>query len=297
MSHHLSVCIPTYKRPELLAKCLDAVSRQDHDGFTFSIIVVDNDPEQSGKVLVLERVASLPEIVYVHEGEPNISRARNRAVATAGGEYVAFIDDDEYPQNGWLRNLHDLCLRTSVDGVLGPVLPHYEPSPPDWLVRSGVCVRDSFPTGTELTNSRYMRTGNVLFRREIFSGLEAPFDPRLGRTGGEDADFFARMLDDGRRFVWCDEGAVFEVVPHERQTLAYHLKRALIRGLTEADRERFVSLGTVRSLAAIGAYAVALPILFVTRYHLFVKYLVRCCDHLGKILAHLHCRPVRERTF
>src|SRR5262249_52817870 len=146
-------------------------------------------------------------------------------------------------------------------------------------------------------SSNYLRTGNILLQRNLFDGLEAPFDPRLSRSGGEDADFLGRMLESGRSFVWCEEAPVHESVPVERQTLSYQLRRALIRGVTEADKEAFFSFGTAKSVLAIVLYAIALPFLLVARYHVFARYLVKCCDHLAKLLAHLGVRLARERTF
>ncbi len=83
-----------------------------------------------------------------------------------------------------------------------------------------------------------MRTGNVLLAKAMIEGLETPFDPRLGRTGGEDADFFDRMVKAGRSFVWCAEARVYEDVPVERQTLKYHVKRAFVRGVPKRTDKR-----------------------------------------------------------
>lgn len=295
---HISICIPTYKRPDMLGKCLDAVTTQCTRGFTYSIVVVDNDAEQSASGTVRERsLSSAVDLIYAREDEPNISRARNKAVATARGEYIAFIDDDEVPESSWLLKLYEACETFSADGVLGPVLPHFAKPPPTWLAKSGLCARSTFPTGTRLNSTKHLRTGNILLRRSLFDGLESPFDPRLGRSGGEDADFLGRMLKVGRSFVWCQEAPVYETVPIERQTLNYHLRRGLLRGVTEADKEAPLSFGTAKSIFAVVLYAATLPVLFVLGYHLFARYLVRCCDHLGKLLAHLGLRLAHERTF
>ena len=297
MTQHISVCVPTYRRPALLAKCLDALACQEGDLFTFSVVVVDNDPERSANSTVLARTVGSRPIVYRSEPEPNISLARNAAVAAADGDLIAFIDDDEFADRRWLSNMLATLQRTGADGVLGPVLPHFDPKPPEWLVKSGVCMRNSFPTDTELLEPKHMRTGNLLFKRSMVAAVQQPFDPKYGRSGGEDVDFFDRMLKRGRRFAWCDEAPVHEVVPRERQTLKYYLKRALIRGVTQATMEPVFSLGTAKSIVAVGVYIVVLPIVLATRYHLFVGYLVRFCDHIAKLLAHAHVRLARERTF
>jgi glycosyltransferase involved in cell wall biosynthesis len=282
----------------MLAKCLGGLEKQEQRGFAYSIVVVDNDAQQSARNLVEDWARrSTITVLYACEPEQNISRARNRAVANASGEYIAFIDDDEVPEPDWLASLYETCSGLSVDGVLGPVLPRFLGTPPGWLVKSGLCSRASFPTGTPANDSKDMRTGNVLLAKAMIDGLETPFDPRFGRTGGEDADFFDRMLKAGRFFVWCNEARVYEDVPVERQTLTYHLKRALVRGGIEADRQAFLSYGTLKSSAAVVIYCAALPVLLATRYHLFARCLVSCCDHLSKLLGHLGIRLARERTF
>ena len=295
---HIEVCVLTYRRPDMLASCLAALIRQQQKGFTYSILVVDNDAEHSAEDVVGRSARQSPvRIAYAVEPQQNISRARNKAVESASGDWIAFIDDDESAEPDWLLRLHATGREYLADGVLGPVLPRFEGTPPEWLPKSGLCLRSSFPTGAPLANSKYMRTGNVLFDRRIVEGLEAPFDPRLGRSGGEDADFFDRMLQSNRTFVWCNEARVHEWVPADRQTLGYHLRRAVIRGVTEAEKRDLMSFGTIKSVAAIAVYAIALPVLLVVRYDLFARYLVRCCDHAAKLLAHCGIKLARERTF
>jgi glycosyltransferase involved in cell wall biosynthesis len=294
---HISVCVLTYKRPEMLARCLDGLARQERCGFTYSIVVVDNDARQSARSAVEEWAGrSTIKVAYACEPEQNIARARNLAVASASGEYIAFIDDDEVPDPAWLANLHAASSRFFLaDGVLGPVLPQFAGTAPAWLVKSGLCLRTSFATGTPATDPKHMRTGNVLLSRAMIDGLQVPFDPRLGRTGGEDSDFFERMIRAGRSFIWCDEARVYEEVPVERQTLRYHVNRALVRGAVQSGKRAFLSYGTVKSTIAVVAYGAVLPVLLATRYHLFAKYLVSCCDHLGKLLGYIGIRPGRER--
>jgi succinoglycan biosynthesis protein ExoM len=298
LPRRIDVCVLTYKRPSMLDGCLASLNAQQRGDFDYSIVVIDNDAARSAQETVAKWARRSPlRIEYAVEPEQNISRARNRAVATSDGDYIAFIDDDESAESEWLFRLYTTCQKFEVDGVLGPVLPKFDGTPPGWLVESGLCMRRSFATGTPLLSSTYMRTGNVLFSRELVRKLDAPFDPRLGRSGGEDADFFERMLRAKRSFVWCDEARVHEHVPADRQTLRYHLRRAIMRGVTEADRQNLISVGTVKSVLAAVLYAAAIPVLFLVRYALFARYLVRCCDHVAKLLAHCGIRLGRVRSF
>jgi succinoglycan biosynthesis protein ExoM len=157
-------------------------------------------------------------------------------------------------------------------------------------------VRPAHRTGTRLVDCNDMRTGNVLMRRALFRDDSAPFDVALGRSGGEDTQFFRRKLAEGRRFYWCNEARVHETVPAERQRLRYHVRRALLLGGTAAARERFASRHTARSVVAVVLYSVSLPIAILTGYHRFAVLLVKDCNHLAKLLAHVGVRLVRERA-
>lgn len=295
---HISVCIPTFKRPVLLDRCLGAMQGQGSRGFSYSIVVVDNDVEESARGVVDGwRGRSCAPLGYDVEPVQNISLARNRAVANARGDFIAFVDDDEFPEPNWLREMFEACGRLSADGVLGPVIPLFEGTPPKWLVKSGLCARKSFQTGARMNDLKHMRSGNLLFRHDISVGDSMLFDPRFGLTGGEDTEFFERMMNKGRQFAWCNEGVVHEMVPKERQSRAYHLKRAMIRGLAAADQYPFLGTGTLKSIIAVLAYTICLPFLLIAGHHLFIKYLVRDCDHLGKLLAHCGLRPVSRRVF
>src|SRR5262245_8821549 len=93
------VCICTYKRPALLGQLLDALQKQRTDRrFAYSVVVVDNDREQSARAVVDEcsRRAAVP-IDYYCQPERNIALTRNTAVEHARGSFLAFIDDDEIP--------------------------------------------------------------------------------------------------------------------------------------------------------------------------------------------------------
>jgi glycosyltransferase involved in cell wall biosynthesis len=296
---HISVCICTYKRPELLRRLLEKLNEQQTDGlFSFSAVIVDNDIGESGREAAkTTRENSSISITYHVEPERSISLARNRSVENAKGNLIAFIDDDEFPENTWLINHYKTLLASHADGVLGPVKPHFDLQPPRWLLKSGLLERRAFPTGQVLTKSRYTRTGNVLLWKVLFSNKEDRFDPLYGRTGGGDAVFFKRMMAKGRTFIWCNEAVVFETVPPERQKKTYYLKRAFTRGMTEAWDTPIISMSTFRSIAAILIYGLILPFTLLLGQHVFMKFLVKECDHLSKILAHLGIILVGERPY
>ncbi|MGO9305289.1 MAG: glycosyltransferase family 2 protein [Candidatus Korobacteraceae bacterium] len=292
---HISVCICTYKRPQLIVHTLERLQDQETDGrFSYSIVVADNDASQSARPAVSEFAAkaSIP-IRYCVEPQQNIALARNKALENAKGEFIAFIDDDEFPTKRWLANLLEACGKYEVDGVLGPVLPDFESSPPQWIVKGGFFDRPNYETGRRL-EWKETRTGNVLFRRTILTGSEIWFKPEFD-SGGEDVDFFRRMTEQGRSFVWCREAAVYEVVPAARCNRSYLLKRALLRGSNFPKHPKHQWVNIAKSLIAVPAYTLILPVLALFGQHVFMKYLIKLCDHASRLLAFAGVKLVTER--
>lgn len=286
----ISVCVCTYKRPALLRRTLDSLIDQKGRGrFTCSISVADNDRFGSAQSTVAAFAASTKtRVVYSVEPEQNIALARNRSVANASGDFIAFIDDDEFAPPEWLERMLTACQESGADGVLGPVRPHFDQTPPRWLIRGRFCERPEHETGL-LLNWRQSRTGNVLFRRSILQGTNPPFREAFG-SGGEDQDFFRRMIENGCRFIWCNEAPVFEVVPPERWSRRYFWRRAFLRGQNERLVLTIPSI--LKSLAAVQIYLILLPFLALAGHDWFMHGSTRLLDHVGKILASLGIRTV-----
>ena len=290
---HIDVCVCTYKRPELLKRLLRELAGQETRGlFTYSVVVVDNDRLRSAETVILEFAAtSTVPVTYDVEPAQSICLARNRGIAHAAGEFIAFIDDDEFPEKQWLLKLYQAADRDDVAGVLGPVKSHFDEKPPDWVIGCKFFDRPGHPTGFVIHWAEG-RTGNVLLKRSILPPGELPFDPKFHRGG--DTDFFRRMAEKGHVFIWCDEAIVFEVVPPARWTRAFMLKRALLRGSITLKTPGFEVRSVGKSVVATVLYTVALPFTLLLGHHMFMNLLVRLCDHLGKILAFVGINPVRS---
>jgi succinoglycan biosynthesis protein ExoM len=295
----ICVCICTYKRPRLLGELLGALDRQETAGlFEHTIVVVDNDKSESGRTVVEDESNRLKiPILYLVEPEQNIALARNKAVANAHGDYVAFIDDDELPDSRWLLNMYKALILFETAGVLGPVLPRYDVLPPRWVLNGRFFERPRYFSGYFL-DWELTRTGNCLLRRAIFEEKEDWFLPKFG-SGGEDRDFFKRMIARGHVFVWCDEAPVYESVLQERMKKRVKLKRALLRGKLTYRSQMNRPEKMLGSMTAVIYYSLGLPLLLLMSplfgFDIFMKNLIRDCDHLGKILAMCKIDLVRER--
>lgn len=290
---HICVCICTYKRLELLERLLTELGKQETDGlFTYSIVVADNDRLKSAEPVVRAfsaRQSSIP-ITYCMQPEQNIALTRNKAVENAIGDFVAFIDDDEFPVRRWLISLLTVCQTHNADGVLGPVKPHFDQPPPAWVVSGGFYDRPPHPTGLVL-GWRQSRTGNVLLKKQLFEGSMPPFNPEF--LSGEDQDFFRRMSEQGRVFVWCAEAVAYEVVPPVRWTRSFMLRRAMMRGVFSA-RHRSTSVRAIgASVVAAPVYAAALPFALLAGQSRFMACSFKLSYHLGRLFAAFGINPIK----
>lgn len=287
----VSLCIATYRRPDRLALLLDDLARQTRH--PDELVVVDNDHDASAEAVVAARVArGLPfPVRYDRQPVKNISLTRNRSVALASGDWIAFIDDDERAPGGWLERLCEAAGDYQADGVLGPVVPIVPADAPAWIRRGRFYDWARMPSGQVVPRNR-LRFGNVLLRASLLR-VDAPFDPAYGLTGGEDGDLLARLAQAGARLVWCDEATVHEPVEATRLALAWLLRRSLRGGQdfarhTLAGRYGPNGLGARLRLALrAGAQLLAATLLTLLslpfgRHHA-VHWLTRASANLGKL--------------
>jgi succinoglycan biosynthesis protein ExoM len=291
---HICVCICTYKRLPFLKRLLAELAAQETDDqFTYSVVVADNDAHESAATVVVGSAAAVPHMrsTYCVEPRQNIALTRNKAIEHAKGDFIAFIDDDEWPTRRWLVTLYNACRDYEADGALGPVKPHFDETPPRWVIAGRFYDRPSYPTGFVI-DWRKGRTGNVLLRTRVFDDTEPPFRPEF--LTGEDQDFFRRMIEKGFRFVWCHEAMAYETVPPIRWNRTFMLKRALLRGGISVRHATSGTTAIAKSLIAAPMYAMALPFTLVLGQGRFMTCLIKLCDHMGRLLALLGITPITQ---
>lgn len=266
--------------------------------FTYSVVVVDNDVNQSSRGTVANwQQKSEIEIEYFCEPEQNIALARNKAVENAKGNYVAFIDDDEFPINEWLFKLLKTFLINNCAGVLGPVKPHYPENTPRWLIKSRLCERPSYKTGTVLSAGQ-TRTGNVLLDRTLFDDGNNRFAPEFGRTGGEDIVFFNKMIRTGNVFIWCDEATVYETVLPERWNRNFYIKKYGQMGGRIGELARKWSLRLkckwfIKAILMTSFYSLFLPFSILGGQHVLMKCLLKDLYYIHWFVG-FFWRPIKK---
>ncbi|WP_332702273.1 glycosyltransferase family 2 protein [Devosia sp.] len=250
----VDICICTFRRP-FLAETLRSVAALAIEDVAVRVIIADNDASASARDLVaaVERDFPWP-ITYVHAPAANICIARNACLDVASADYVAFIDDDETVSPQWLVELLDTARLTRADAVLGPVHAVYDARTPEWMVEG------DFHSTLPVVVNGAIRTGytcNVLIRRVApFAALR--FDLALGRSGGEDTDYFYRLTALGGTIAEAPDALVYEPVPAERAAMAWLIRRRLRMGQTHGMLVRGARLPAAAIAVAKAGYCVAM---------------------------------------
>jgi GT2 family glycosyltransferase len=236
------LCIPTYRRPAGLRNLLENAAKLVYGG-ELSVIVVDNDPEGYEGRLTVENISPcFPRPIECEvESKRGHTFAYNRAFALAcrsvrKPEYVAVLDDDEFPDPHWLEHMIEAARCFSADIVGGPVFPVYEKKD-HWLTKTGLFMPPALLTGIV---PMIFGAGSMLIRTSVLAEyLTEPFPNEYAFTGGGDLDFFRRCRSEGRRFAWAGEAHVYETIPSSRLALSWLVRRAFRIGtdLTRVDRK------------------------------------------------------------
>ena len=165
---------------------------------------------------------------------------RNAALLAARAhDYLAFVDDDEELTPRWLLSHLTALARFDADVVAGPVLPRASEAGPAWLsdLSPYRFHEPRLPLGARLP---WCATNNTVVRTSALRNFE--FDERYRASGGSDSHFFFRMGRSGARIIWNPDGRVIGLLPRERMTLCWILRRAF-RGGAVGTKLRLDVLG------------------------------------------------------
>jgi GT2 family glycosyltransferase len=219
------VAIPTFRRPKSLARLLDALALLETDA-AISVLVADNDAEKhAGFDLVRARGPAYRwPLRAVIAAERGIAQARNCLIAEAlktDAGFIAMIDDDEWPEPGWIDAFLAAARTSGADLLQGSILFGQESR----AEGHGDIRHASGPV------AMLQGAGNLFIRRAVLSAMPAPwFDPAFALSGGEDREFFVRLARAGTRFAWSDEARAHGEIPESRTQLSWLLARAFSIG-------------------------------------------------------------------
>jgi GT2 family glycosyltransferase len=196
-----SVVVPSFNRPEQLANCLEALTKQE--GIDYEVIVVDDgSPEPLGPICA--RFG--PRVRCLRQDNAGPAAARNRGAAEARGAFVAFTDDDCRPRPDWLSSL----MRAHggrEDALVGGHVENGLPNDPFATASQDLCdyLYDYF--GATEGDVPFFTSNNIGLTREGFRRLGG-FDETFPLAAGEDRDLGLRWQEDGGRMVYAPDAVI-----------------------------------------------------------------------------------------
>lgn len=296
----VSVVVPVQNSESTIAACIEALLAQSYPRELCEIVIVDNDSTDG-----THAVASRYPVTLLTESEIHTSyAARNRGIAHAAGEIIAFTDADCVPAADWLAQLvtpfDDLAVGAAVGGV--------DDAPPASLCEEFTARVKPFARPVR-NGLQTLLTVNVAIRRSVLETLER-FDERLPTAG--DVDLGWRLQDRGFRLA----DAPAAVVRHRhrstfrevfRQYRRYGLSEALLATLHPGRAGRLNVRQMFSQLRAMGSYIAALAFRsavsllrgFDRRYVLWPLFLltVESGAVAGKLEGLLKTRGCRRNPF
>jgi glycosyltransferase involved in cell wall biosynthesis len=201
----LSILIPTYKRPELLAHALRSVAAQTRQAN--EVIVVDNDEEKSAVDTVKSFNQSIPKLKYIQAStRKGGAFSMNVAARAASGDWLVYLDDDDYWNREYLATVEQTiksggsnCIVTWIgydfDGIIrgGKKMPRN--------ITVDQIIRDGNPGFVD---------SNMAIERSLYESLEG-LDESM--PSSPDIDFLIRIIE---------SGAIYSVIEEELTFLRQH---------------------------------------------------------------------------
>lgn len=233
----LTIAVCTKDRTDDLAACVTRLrevrASEPGGGAGVEILVVDNAPSDDRTRALVD---GLGDVRYVRDPMPGLDFARNRAIATASGEFLAFVDDDVTVDRGWLQGLKQALIEHPDAGaVTGLVLPAELRTEAQILFERRGGFQKHFATkrfGRELPGhpfypclgGQYGTGCNMAWRRSVLldlGGFDEALDAGAALPGGGDTDMFYRAVRAGHPLVYEPRFLVF----HRHRTELDQLRR------------------------------------------------------------------------
>ncbi|MBN1510691.1 MAG: glycosyltransferase [Phycisphaerae bacterium] len=237
----ISVIVCTYNRADVLARMLGSfVAQPGLARVPYELIVIDNNSTDHTH-RILERFSPAVRLRTFLETRQGLSHARNRGLKEAGGDVVAFLDDDVLVQADWIERLHDCFAATGADVVGGRATLLYERTPPAWLgpyFRRALSEVDLGPERRCLDSGRRLYGLNLAFRRTALIAAGG-FNPALGRTGadllcGEETAVIRRIVESGGAVVYDPFTVVAHCIDRGRLAWSYFERQSVGAGRSDA---------------------------------------------------------------
>lgn len=242
-----TVALCTHNHADRMTRTLTDLAQIRTPQASWEFLVIDNGCRDGTPELLSRHIWPTGwQVRVVREEELGLSNARNRAIAEAQGEYVIFMDDDETADPDWLCAFERLIVAKLPDAFGGRIRVLFEDIRPPWLSDELLGFLGEINRAEEIAPLTGPNTsfygGNFGIRKSVCDSVGG-FDAMLGRkgtdnTGGEEVDFYRRLLEAGFKVWWTPEAIIHHRIQAAKLQRSYFLDLHYRQGRMEAIRRR-----------------------------------------------------------
>lgn len=239
----ISVAICTFNRADRLDLALNSIYNQSLKIEYFEVLVVDNASTDKTRLICQKYQELISSFHYIYEQTPGLSKARNTALESASGQYIAYLDDDAIPCECWLEVILETfkTVKPTPVGVGGSIQPIWELPKPDWVHRYMEDLFSLLDCGDEpqwFQAPKFPYGANMAYQREALTRIGG-FCEQLGRKGQNLLSEEERLLNlklekQGERFYYHPQASVQHWVPKERINVRWVTRRSYWQGKSVA---------------------------------------------------------------
>ncbi len=215
----ISVIVPAYNSERFVGKCIESIQNNTYKNI--EIIIVNDGSKDNTAAIVSEYAKSDARIVLINKENGGVSRARNTGIDAAKGEYIAFVDSDDYISVDFLETLIKPCIEQGAESAVSSyqmVTPEGKPLP---CLKVGF-TDDFFITPQEVADNyfKYLDMGVVNFVNRIHK-RSVVGDIRFSETlkWGEDGSFNLEVFKRCKK-IYATPKELYYYVMHSNQATA-----------------------------------------------------------------------------
>ncbi|MGB3295628.1 MAG: glycosyltransferase [Phormidesmis sp.] len=196
-----SVVVPTYNRPQQLARCLEALTQLDYPNDRYQIVIID-DGSRTPLAATVEPFRSEAEVVLVSQANAGPAAARNAGAHRAEGEFIAFTDDDCMPAPDWLKKMADR-LQSDPDAMVGGRTVNDLPENL-YSTASQALIDYLYSYYSTATQGVFFASNNIAMARSHFLEIGG-FDVSFPLAAAEDRELCDRWQQSGYAMQYAPE--------------------------------------------------------------------------------------------
>lgn len=114
----VTLIVPVYNSEKYIARCLDSILNQSYENF--EIMVVNDGSKDKSQEVIDEYKQKYPDkIISIEQENKGVAKTRNESIKRANGDYIMFVDNDDYLDKDYIQTFVDVVEDGEYDVVLG----------------------------------------------------------------------------------------------------------------------------------------------------------------------------------